>query len=163
MLQQLLILWPVLVVLKQTVSDKGAKLCGESLVGGKARWIFLDHLRQHLELGLAVFVGELTGGKLHQGDPKAPHISPDVVVRFVLVEDGITNLASFKSFKAFAFIQISFKSDRISTTQGTVFHVSHSPFFVFKIFQMPQSVTIITLVFTQFNAQCPNHHSGSTL
>ena len=150
MLQQLLILWPVLVVLKQTVSDKGAKFCGESLVGGKARWIFLDHLRQHLELGLAVFVGELTGGKLHQGDPKAPHISPDVVVGFVLVENGITNL-------------VSFKSDRISTTQGTVFHVSHSPFFVFKIFQMPQSVTIITLVFTQFNAQCPNHHSGSTL
>ena len=118
MLQQLLILWPVLVVLKQTVSDKGAKFCGESLVGGKARWIFLDHLRQHLELGLAVFVGELTGGKLHQGDPKAPHISPDVVVGFVLVENGITKLASFKSFKAFAFIQISFKSDRISTTQG---------------------------------------------
>ena len=92
MLQQLLILWPVLVVLKQTVSDKGAKLCGESLVGGKARWIFLDHLRQHLELGLAVFVGELPGGELNQGDPEAPHVSPDVVVWLVLVENTITKL-----------------------------------------------------------------------
>ena len=85
-LQQLLILWPVLVVFKQAVADKGAKFCGESLVWRKTGWILLDHFRQHLKLGLAVFVGELAGGELHQRDPEAPHVSPDVVVWLVLVE-----------------------------------------------------------------------------
>ena len=85
-LQQLLILWPVLVVFKQAVADKGAKFCGESLVWGKTGWILLDHFSQHLKLGLAVFVGELAGGELHQRDPEAPHVSPDVVVWLVLVE-----------------------------------------------------------------------------
>ena len=90
MFQQLLILWPVLVVFKQAVPDKGSKFCGESLVWGKARWVLLDHFSQHLKLGLAVFVGELAGGELHQGDPEAPHVSPDVVVWLVLAEKTIT-------------------------------------------------------------------------
>ena len=92
MLQQLLILWPVLVVLKQAVPDKGAKFCGEALVWWKTRRILLDHFSQDLELGLAVFVGELPGGELNQGDPEAPHVSPDVVVWLVLVENTITKL-----------------------------------------------------------------------
>ena len=90
MLQQLLILWPVLVVFKQAVPDKGAKFCGEALVWWKARRILLNHFSQHLKLGLAVFVGELAGGQLDQGDPQAPHVSPDVVVWLVLVEKTIT-------------------------------------------------------------------------
>ena len=92
MFQQLLILWPVLVVFKQAVPDERAKFCGESLVWGKARGILLNHFSQHLKLGLAVFVGELAGGELHQGDPQAPHVGPDVVVRLVLVEKMITTL-----------------------------------------------------------------------
>ena len=83
MLQQLLVFGPILVILEQAVVDKLAELDGEALVLGQAGRVVLYDLGEHLELCLAVLVGELSGGQLHQGDAEAPHVGPDVVVRLV--------------------------------------------------------------------------------
>ena len=47
------------------VTNKPTEVHGESSAGRQQRWVLQQHFGQHLEICLAVGVGELTSGQLH--------------------------------------------------------------------------------------------------
>lgn len=82
MLQQLVVFGPFSVILCETVFDEGLEVEGEAHAEGQQRRIFLQNFGQNLKVCLAVLVGKLSRGQLHQRDAEAPHVCPDVIVRF---------------------------------------------------------------------------------